>query len=104
MRTPSGKTTTITAHLVLTQAWDGDDRGGTYRLSFVGQTTIIPTRLRVSIAPPAGMRFTVVDAPLTRDGDRVVYDGTPSGDVDLQVSFAPSLPVRIWRSLLHITQ
>jgi hypothetical protein len=50
------------------------------------------------------MRFTVVDAPLTRDGDRVVYDGTPSGDVDLQVSFAPSLPVRIWRNLLHITQ
>ena len=38
------------------------------------------------------MRFTSIDAPLTRDGDRVVYDGTPSGDLDLQVSFAPSLP------------
>ena len=48
------------------------------------------------------MRFTSIDAPLTRDGDRVVYDGTPSGDLDLQVSFAPSLPIRIWRSLLHI--
>ena len=48
------------------------------------------------------MRFTSIDAPLTLDGDRVVYDGTPSGDLDLQVSFAPSLPVRIWRSLLHI--
>ncbi len=104
VRTPSGKTTTITADLVLAQAWDGDDRGGTYRLSFVGQTTIIPTRLRVSIAPPAGMRFTSVDAQLTRSGDRVVYDGTPSGDIDLQVSFAPSLPIRIWRNLLHITQ
>ena len=102
VRTPSGETATITANLVLTQAWDGDDRGGTYRLSFVGQTTIIPTRLRVSIAPPAGMRFTSIDAPLTRDGERVVYDGTPPGDLDLQVSFAPSLPIRIWRSLLHI--
>jgi hypothetical protein len=104
VRTPSGKTTTITANLVLTQAWEGDDRGGTYRLSFIGQTTIIPTRLRVSIAPPAGMRFTEVDAGLTREGDRVVYDGTPSGDIDLQVSFAPPLPIRIWRSMLHITQ
>jgi hypothetical protein len=104
VRTPSGETATIAAHLVLTQAWDGDDRGGTYRLSFVGQTTIIPTRLRVSIAPPAGMRFSSIDAPLAREGDRAVYDGTPSGDLDLQVSFAPSLPVRIWRSLLHIGQ
>ena len=51
VRTPSGETATITANLVLTQAWDGDDRGGTYRLSFVGQTTIIPTRLHVSITP-----------------------------------------------------
>ena len=63
----------------LTQAWDGDDRGGTYRLSFVGQTTIIPTRLRVSIAPPAGMRFTSIDAPLTRDGDRAGLRGHAAG-------------------------
>jgi hypothetical protein len=104
VRTPSGDTATITANLVLTQAWDGDDRGGTYRLSFIGQTTINPTRLRVSISAPAGMRFTSVEAPLTRDGDRAVYDGTPSGDLDLQASFAPSLPVRIWRTLLRIGQ
>ena len=87
---------------MLSQAWDGDDRGGTYRLSFVGQTTIQPTQLRVSIAAPEGMRFTSFDEPLSRDGDRVVYEGTPSGDIDLQASFAPSLPVRIWRSLLRI--
>ena len=103
MRTPSGETASITADLVLAQAWDGDDTGGTYRLSFIGQTTIIAdARLHVSIAAPEGMRFTSFDDRLSRDGDRVVYEGTPSGDLDLQVSFAPSLPVRIWRSLLHI--
>jgi hypothetical protein len=102
VRTRSGDTSSITAYLVLSKAWDGDDGGGTYRLSFVGQTTIQPTQLRVSIAPPAGMRFTSFDAPLSRDGDRVVYEGTPSGDIDLQASFAPSLPARIWRSLLRI--
>ena len=62
----------------------------------------IPTRLHVSITPPEGMRFTSIDAPLTLDGERVVYDGTPPGDLDLQVTFSPSLPIRIWRSLLHI--
>ncbi len=42
VRTPSGETASITADLVLTQAWEGDDRGGTYRLSFIRQTTIRP--------------------------------------------------------------
>jgi hypothetical protein len=102
VRTPSGATASITAHLVLTQAWTGDDRGGTYRLSFIGQTTIHPTQLRVSIAPPDGMRFTSFDDALTPEGGRLVYRGTPSGDLDLQASFAPSLPVRIWRSVLRI--
>jgi hypothetical protein len=102
VRTPSGEMATITADLVLTEAWDGDDRGGTYRLSFVGQTTIHPTSLRVSIAAPPGMRFTSFDEPLSRDGDLLVFEGTPSGDIDLQASFAPPLPVRVWRSLLRI--
>lgn len=102
VRTPSGETANVTAHLVLAQAWDGDDTGGTYRLSFIRQTTIHPTRLRVSIAAPEGMRFTSFDDRLSRDGDRLIYEGTPSGDLDLQASFAPSLPVRIWRSLLRI--
>ncbi|MEO8422350.1 MAG: DUF4012 domain-containing protein [Actinomycetota bacterium] len=102
VRTPSGETSSVTAYLVLTQAWDGDDRGGTYRLSFVGQTTIEPTQLRVSIAAPEGMRFTSFAGPLSRDGDRVVYEGTPSGDLELRASFAPSLPVRMWRSLIRL--
>jgi hypothetical protein len=102
VRTPSGKTTSLTAHLVLTRAWDGDERGGEYRLSFVGQTTIHPTMLRVSIAAPEGMRFTSFDEHLSLAGDRLVYEGRPSGDLDLMASFAPSTPVRIWRSLLRI--
>jgi hypothetical protein len=102
VRTPSGETASITANLVLSQAWTGDDRGGTYRLSFVGQTAIQPTTLHVSILPPEGMRFTSFDAHLSRDGDRLIYEGTPSGDLDLQASFAPSLPVRLWRSVLRI--
>jgi hypothetical protein len=102
VRTASGETASISANLVLAHAWDGNESGGAYRLSFIGQTTIRPTRLRVSIAAPEGMRFTSFDERLSRDGDRLVYEGTPAGDLDLDVSFAPSLPVRIWRSLVRI--
>jgi Protein of unknown function (DUF4012) len=99
VRTASGEAANISAELVLTQAWDGDDRGGTYRLSFIRQTTIRPTTVRVRITAPDGMRFTSWDDRLALDGDRLVYEGTPSGDLDLEASFAPPLPMRIWRSL-----
>jgi hypothetical protein len=99
VRTASGATASISADLVLTQAWDGDDRGGTYRLSFIRQTTVRPTTVRVSISAPDGMRFTSWDDRLSLDGDRLVYEGTPSGDLDLEASFAPPLPLRIWRTL-----
>ena len=99
VRTASGDTASITADLVLTQAWDGDDRGGRYRLSFIRQTTIRPTTVRVSISPPEGMRFTSWDDQLALDGVRLVYEGTPSGNLDLEASFAPPLPIRIWRTL-----
>ena len=99
VRTTSGDTASISAELVMTQAWQGDDRGGTYRLSFLRQTTIQPTTVRVSISAPDGMRFTSWDDQLSLDGDRLVYEGTPSGDLDLEASFAPPLPLRIWRSL-----
>ena len=79
VRTPSGATSTVTANLVLLHAWEGDDRGGTYQLSFVGQTTIRPTRLQVRVTAPDGMRFTSFDPAFTLDGEQLVYDGTPCG-------------------------
>lgn len=101
VRTPSGDTATITADLLLTQAWDGDETGGTYRLSFIGQTTIRPTAVKVVIEPPDGMRFTSASDGLSRRGDGLVYEGSPAGNLDLQVSFAPSLPVRLWREIVR---
>ena len=101
VRTPSGETATIAADLLLTQAWTGSDTGGTYRLSFFGQTTIRPTEVRVVITPPDGMRFTSSGGGFSRQGDRLVYDGHPSGNLDLEATFAPSLPVRIWREMVR---
>jgi hypothetical protein len=99
VRTSSGDTATISADLLLTQAWTGSDTGGTYRLSFIGQTTIRPADVRVSIAPPNGMQFTSWSNEFSRDGDRLIYRGQPTGNLDLEATFAPSLPVRIWREV-----
>ncbi len=101
VRTSSGDTATIAADLLLTQAWTGTDSGGTYRLSFIGQTTIRPAQVRIAITPPDGMRFTSWGDGLTRDGDRLIYEGQPSGNLDLEATFAPSLPVRIWRDVVR---
>lgn len=100
VRTPSGDTATIEAQLVLSNAWIGSDTGGAYRLSFVGQSTIRPTRLHVVIHAPEGMRFTSWAEELSRQGEALVFDGTSVGNLDLRADFAPSLPVRVWRSLV----
>ena len=99
VRTPSGETASIKADLVLMDAWEGDDRTGTYRLSFIHQTTIRPTTVRIGISAPDGMRFTSWDDRFSLDGDRLVYEGTPAGDLDLEATFAAPLPLRIWRTL-----
>src|SRR6185436_621515 len=67
VRTPSGGTVSLRADLLLTEAWEGDDTGGTYHLTFIGQTTIRPTTVRVRITAPDGMRFTSFDDRLSRD-------------------------------------
>jgi Protein of unknown function (DUF4012) len=101
VRTPSGDTATIDAKLLLTQAWEGDETGGAYELSFVGQTTIRPTVLKVAIDPPEGMRFTSASDGLSLQGGRLMYEGTPAGNLDLRATFAPSLPVRLWREIVR---
>jgi hypothetical protein len=100
VRTASGETSRIEANLFLPDAWVGNDRGGTYRLSFIGQTTIRPITLRVVVHAPDGMAFTSASDQLIREGEDLVYEGHPRGNLDLEASFAPSLPVRIWRALV----
>jgi hypothetical protein len=99
VRTAAGDTSVLETRFFLPRAWEGDSSGGTYRLSFVDQVTIQPTELRVSVDLPDGMHVTSMSEGLRVEGGSVVYEGTPGGSLDLEVSFAPSLPSRIWRDL-----
>jgi hypothetical protein len=99
VHTAAGDTSVVEAGLFLPRAWEGNSSGGTYRLSFVDQVTIHPAELRVSITLPDGMHVTSMSDELRVEGDTVVYAGVPEGNLDLQVTFAPSLPVRLWRDV-----
>lgn len=101
VRTPSGDTATLEAHLLLSDAWVGSDTGGGYRLAFLGQSTIRPTQVHFVINAPNGMRFTSWSQEFSLQDGALVYDGTPVGNLDLQATFAPPLPVRLWRSLVN---
>lgn len=103
VRTASGDSARIATNLFLPNAWSGGSTGGRYELSFVGQTTIRPIDLRVVIHPPDGMAFTSASGGLRPTGEDLVYQGSPRGNLDLEATFAPSIPLRIWRTITNAT-
>jgi hypothetical protein len=80
-------------------SWEGNSSGGTYGMTFTNQITIRPPRLSLTIAPPQGMHVVSVSAPLRIEGDSAVYQGEPGPRLDVEIEFAPSLPVRLWRNV-----
>ncbi len=96
VRTPSGDTATIEVDLLLTDAWVGSNTGGAYRLTFVGQSTIRPARVRIVIQAPEGMRIHVMERRLVPPGQiaRVRRDacGEPRPADDVR-SVAPGASV-----------
>jgi hypothetical protein len=79
--------------------WQGDDRGGTYSLLFLDQPATHPTAMRIDVTAPPGMQVTSTSLPARIHGGTATWEGTPTYRMQLQVTFAPSLPVRAWRTL-----
>jgi hypothetical protein len=102
IRIPSGETGSFRTDLDLPTAWQGNSSGGTYHLTFLNQTTIQPTDVRIEIRVPEGMEVRSVSDGLRREGDVVVYEGTPDRSLEVQVSFSPPLPTRIWRNVTRV--
>jgi Protein of unknown function (DUF4012) len=80
-------------------SWEGNSSGGTYGMTFTNQITIRPSRLSLTIAPPQGMHVVSVSAPLRIEGNSAVYEGEPGPRLDVEIEFAPPLPVRLWRNV-----
>jgi len=99
VRVPSGGSTELRYALHTEAAWTGNSSGGVYRLTFVNQPTIRPTRLRIEIEPPPGMELVRASGPLEMTDGSAVWDGVPGSRLQLEVRFRPTLPVRIWRDV-----
>ncbi|HXF74194.1 MAG TPA: DUF4012 domain-containing protein, partial [Actinomycetota bacterium] len=101
VRIPRGEAARLAVSSATSGAWSGDGTGGSYRLTVLTQPTIRPVRVRVEIAPPPGMRVVSASPGLRPEGDGVRYEGTPGPLLELEVWFAPPLPLRLWRELLE---
>jgi hypothetical protein len=98
-RIAPGATSQLREALTLPEAWQGNSSGGIYRLHLAAQPSINADRVRVGIALPPGMHAAEMSPELDLEGDQVVYEGSPSADLDLWVRFRPGLPGRLWRDL-----
>ena len=82
-----------------TDVWEGNSSAGSYRLTYLGQVTIRPSVLRVTIHAPAGTRIVWTNAPMVIDGGIARWEGTPSSTTQLEVRFAAPMPLRILRNV-----
>jgi len=98
---PAGERVELTVSSQLPQAWEGNDSGGTYRLTFAKQVTIRPGRLHIEIQPPEGMHIVDVSDAMRIVDEKAVYDGIPGWRLQLEIAFQPSLPVRLWRDIVR---
>lgn len=99
LKVPSGGTARLETSLTIPDAWLGNTSGGEYRLTFLNQTTVRPTTLRVEISLPEGMEVVSTAGGLRAQGDLLVYEGTPDRILELEVVFRPPFLSRMWRNL-----
>ncbi|MGZ4113452.1 MAG: DUF4012 domain-containing protein [Actinomycetota bacterium] len=100
VRMDSGATTTTRFDYRVSSVWAGDSSGGTYRLRFLNQPTIRPTRLEVEIRVPDGMSVTDASPGVRVAGPVARWSGTPSHMLTIDIAFAPPLPQRLWREIV----
>lgn len=87
LRIPSGGEETVEFALALPDAWEVRDGTGTYRLTYLGQTTVRPTRLRVEVRLPPGTAATAASPSTVITGDRVIWEGDPGPRTEISISF-----------------
>ncbi|MBI2237913.1 MAG: DUF4012 domain-containing protein [Actinobacteria bacterium] len=96
-KVPSGRSADLALSWSLSDAWEGNSSGGTYRLTILSQTPVRPIDLRVEVRAPEGMRVVRMSDPMRLEGDAAVWEGNPARRLELEVAFRPPLLVRLWR-------
>jgi len=96
---PSGERRAFQVSWDTPDVWDGNSSGGVYRMTLANQVTVRPAEVTIRIDPPVDMHIvSVSDSMRVVDGS-AVYEGAPGSRLDLEVAFAPSIPVRFWRNV-----
>ncbi|MGH2652933.1 MAG: DUF4012 domain-containing protein [Actinomycetota bacterium] len=101
VRIPSGATRILKYRRLLSEAWEGDDGGGTYRLTFRGQTTIKPASLVVDVRAPEGMHIVRASPGMRVDGGRAVWEGQAGDLMVFEVEFQRPMTSRMWRTVVR---
>jgi hypothetical protein len=100
-RIAAGETGTLALSWHGRGVWEGNGSGGSYRLVFLGQPTIQPTDLRISITAPPGTKVVWTSEPMAIDGSTAVWQGTPVARTVLEIRFQAPLLLRWWRDVVR---
>jgi hypothetical protein len=98
---PAGATRELTATTRTEDVWEGNGSGGVYRLTVLGQTTIRPTELTVTVAPPDGTEVVWTSEDMTIADGVATWEGEAPNRLELEVRFRAPLPLRWWRNVLR---
>ena len=79
--------------------WEGNSSGGSYTLTYAGQSTIRPTDVRVTIHAPPGTDIIWTSEPMAIEGGTATWEGSPASGQTLEVRFRAPLPLRYLRDV-----
>lgn len=96
---PADETGVLSLTWRATDVWQGNSSGGRYDLTYLGQPTVRPTDLRVTIHAPAGTNIIWTSEAMAVDGGTAVWEGAPSSRTTLSVRFRAPLPLRYLRNI-----
>jgi hypothetical protein len=98
---PAGSSRTIEVVTTTSGVWTGNASAGRYRLTVLGQTTVLPTELTITVRAPDGCQITWTSAPMTVEGGVATWRGAMPDRMELEVRFSAPVPLRWGRNLLR---
>ncbi|HEY6568295.1 MAG TPA: DUF4012 domain-containing protein [Actinomycetota bacterium] len=96
---PAGTTGSLRIQTKLENVWEGNSSVGTYRLTFLNQTTVEPTTASITIHAPEGQEIVWTSQQMQVSGDTATWKGQPGPRTEFEVRSAAPIPTRWWRDL-----